>query len=85
MQARLNQVEGFFNRLKSGLHLGGEDETRTRLLDRATYEALFSLGALSLTALAVADQRIALGSDVPSSSSEAQPRLDDGVEEPLAA
>lgn len=77
MQARLNQVEGFFNRLKSGLHLGGEDETRTRILSRPTYEALFSLGALSLTALAVADQRIALGSGAPSSSPDAQAALDE--------
>ncbi len=60
MLARQNQIEGLFNRLKSGLHLGGEDETRTRILDRATYEALFSLGLLSLTALTVADQRITL-------------------------
>lgn len=84
MQARLNQVEGFFNRLKSGLHLGGEDETRTRILSRPTYEALFSLGSLSLTALAVADQRIALGLDAPSSASDMQASPDES-EELLAA
>lgn len=60
MLIRLNQVEGLFNRLKGGLHLGGSDSTRTRVRDRASYEALFSLGLVSMTALVVADVRLQL-------------------------
>ncbi|MBA2357069.1 MAG: hypothetical protein H0V84_01405 [Actinobacteria bacterium] len=65
MLLRLNQIEGIGNRLKSGLHLGSEGETRTRILSYSTVEGLFGLGCLSMTALALADQRIQLGIDEP--------------------
>lgn len=61
MLARLNQVEGIFNRLKAGLWLGASGSSRNRILDRGSLEAAFSLGCLSMTALSLASERIEHG------------------------
>lgn len=58
--ARLNHVESLFNRLKTGMHLGDDGSTRTRVEDRAALEALVSLAFTSMTAFTVADQRLQL-------------------------
>jgi hypothetical protein len=57
MLARLNGVEGIFNRLKAGKILGVKGADRTRLLDRSSVEALISLALLSMTALQLASER----------------------------
>jgi hypothetical protein len=42
MLARVkNQMEGHFNRIKTGHHLGNPGQARTRITDRATHDALF--------------------------------------------
>lgn len=61
MLARLNQVEGIFNRLKNGLMLGAGGGNRNRILDRGALEAAFSLGCLSMTALSLAQERLQRG------------------------
>jgi hypothetical protein len=55
--ARLNQVEGLFNRLKAGRKLATPGAARTRIRDKGSVEALISLAMLSFTALTVVDQR----------------------------
>lgn len=64
MLARLNQIEGLFNRLKGGLLLGGSGSSRNRLLDKGALEAAFSLGCLSMTAISLANERIQHGISV---------------------
>lgn len=61
MLARLNQVEGIFNRLKNGLMLGTSGGSRNRILDLRALEAAFSLGCLSMTALSLAHERLERG------------------------
>ena len=58
MLSRLSQIESFFHHLKGGLKLANSGAARTRVIDKDTVEALLSLGCLSTSALAVADQRI---------------------------
>lgn len=64
MLARLSQVESIFNRLKNGLMLGTGGGNRNRILDRGALEAAFSLGCLSMTALSLAQERLARGINV---------------------
>lgn len=57
MLARLNQVEGLFNRVKAGRKLATPGADRNRLRDKQTVDGLLSLALLSFTALTVVDQR----------------------------
>jgi hypothetical protein len=65
MLARLNGVESIFNRLKAGKVLGTKGADRTRLLNRASLEALLSLACLSMSALSLACEREHLGIVLP--------------------
>jgi len=51
-----NQIEGHFNRIKAGFHLGHDGAGRTRIGDRPSHEALFHLAELGMIAMALTDQ-----------------------------
>jgi hypothetical protein len=68
MLARLNGIEGVFNRLKAGKLLGTKGADRTRLLSIHSIEALFSMACLSMSALMLACEREHLGVAIPQPS-----------------
>jgi hypothetical protein len=61
-----NQMEGYFNRVKTGLHLGGRDASRVRYQDIEVYETILHLGELRFNALSLAQERFtATGQGAP--------------------
>lgn len=57
MLTRLNGIEGIWERLEVGRHLGTQGGDRTRVKDLGSHETIVSLALLSMTASALADQR----------------------------
>ena len=65
MLRRLNQIESWHNHLEAGLRIATEGADRSRLGALAKQEALLTLAALTTTSLALADQRLNHGLDMP--------------------